>query len=682
VSLATHLAIATERLELRAHVPWLRLGVLGGEGGPVPLLTVSAPAARGAPDALERAPEHTRAHLSAWSLSPSRAPRRPARLDDVELERLWRLALRFAPRYGLARRWLSPPPLPRVAESLDALLPSEGEAREGEEVTLVGRSLDLSLCLSMSLWIAELWPRVGVACSAECDSEGTLRPVGALTAKARALAPCEGVTLLLVARGQEGEAREALAAAGLGGRVEARGVETVEEALGVALGLDEARVTWAEETARELEALSDEGLVELARSLSGLGLASVGQQERRCERRTLRLIEAVVSALASPHRAGARARLGALRAHELSETLLAFRRHGGDVEGDGRWVERTGEILRLREEARAARVGAAPLPARLRAIAERVAAGALTAEGACELFSSRLQSLSDMSLHERGALEGPEAHRLHEEVDALLAGGGAGAGAAKLWGARARWRLVSGLEGALSDALEALARWEELAQSAVGAPRAALLTQTSHPLTVAYRLVGRGEGAVEAGALLDGLERLSDALHAQGATPSWHASVERAAARLRLRGAGPGREEAARCLMSAVGLRVDARYARAAAHALPWGLAHVESPVPYLAGVAALHLAEGYWDASTPWAPVERLFTALEQLHSGHRPYVALQASCARALLAGELDGPVSAALAPGALYALQGLAALARGLGAELDALPWRVLRARYLYC
>lgn len=676
--------VNSEALELRAQIDWLRAG---GRGTLTPLLTVS-------PEG-----DEFRAHLSAWRPERQEGARRPARLTDrTQLERLAALALREAPCYGLKRRWRSARSLWREArsleaDSLDVLLTSErgGAAEAGggaQEVLLEGGSLDLSLALALCLWISDLTPQVMVACSAECDEQGQLKPVRGLAAKARALAPCEGVTRLLVACGQEGEAREALRAAGLSERIEACGVKTLSDALRLTLGRFSAPERLEEHTASELERLSDHELVTLARDLSQLTFAFSSERGHLSKQRLNELIALTSNALSAPHRAGARELLGPLMSAALEEARLAARRHVGGLEEDREWIAAAATLMRLLGEGRRARARApTSSAARLLGTARRLSMGCLTEHIACEGLASRLQSLTDQTLLGLELLARDEVKGLLDEIDAVLQTGALSVGLSKLWGARARWRLASGCaEEALSDASEALARWEELSQSASGAERTLLLTESSYPLVVAYHAVAHREGAglerLERLEELKALEELEEALRAEGVAPSWYSSVERAGVLLRLDAAGDGTKaiETISALLSAIALRAPDAIVSPAQQLLPWGLAPV-APQPYLAGIAAARLTQRFGARWARGANVDAVFELLARKPERQEPYLALQRSYCRALLCGDLDAPVSASLSLNELNAIQGLGQVTRGLGGDLSALTWRALAARCLY-
>lgn len=663
-------ASSAELLELSAWISWLKPGGRCGDGGPTPLLTVSD---------LSATAHAPAAHLSAWSLRSSRAPLRVAHLsDEAQLKRLWRLALRSAPYYGPSLRWLSTPPLPLTAESLDALLQGvpqgvsdlgahtaavggggEGGEGRGAHITLSGRSLDLSLCLTMSLWIAELRPQVGFACSAECGDHGELKPVKSLGLKVSALAPCDGISLLIVSSAQRDEAQAALSAAGLSGRVRAVGVETIDEALRV---LFQGRAL-KDPLARTLALLSDQELAERARQLSRLALSSEDAYTHLSHPLTASALEAVWRELNAPHRAGACAALTPLRHLALNEARLSYLRHIGSSEA--RWGEVTAallEVIRKVGDQRPSRSGVEAL----RWSTERLSGGGLSDDIACDQLASRLQSLTDQDLAGAAALDSALAGELHAEVDRQLSGGALSVGAAKLWGARARWRFASGaLRGALDDSISALVMWEGLSQRLTGEARAALLNETSRPLCVAYRAVTRLEDREG----FEALEGFSCGLEGLKVPMSYFVLVERAGAALRW--APLGEVEGHLVNLLAV-----------ASHHLPEPLRAPrlnptrasEPPSTHISGVAAVRLTERLGD---DWRPEGHagLFARLRALDPRYAPYLTLQESYCAALVNATLD----AAIAPAQVVGLQGLAAVQRGL--REAPLTWRALSCRYSY-
>lgn len=675
------------KMELRARVAWLREGGVSDLRGPTPLLTVGE-GEGGAPTP----------HLSAFWIRPQVTALQSARLaDDARVQELWGVALREAPRYGPSLHWLEPQLQGCAAESLDVFLsassvagraPQDREADEPPQVTLQGRSLDLSMCLSMCLWLAEINPRVAYACSAECLASGELAPVRGLGVKARALAPCEGISVLIVAAQQQEEAQEALEGAGLSARVRAVGARSVAEALAVALG-GAARAERLR-AAPPLDQLSDEVCVELARHLSRLAFAPEVERKRFAAPQVAQLLEVVWGELGSAARSAARQRLSPLTLQALNEARLAYRRHTGEVER--RWPELTRALFDVFQEARESHLRSLRSPAeRLQRVSERLIYGGLTDDLACDQLASRLQSLTDQPLSHAALLGAEMAVALCDEVDRQLSATHLSAtrppplntGRVRLWGARARWRLAGGdFIGALSDAVEAIAGWEGLSQRLSqrlpqrltrlegGDP----LAELSYPLSVAYRAVKNLEDHESYWAL----EALCEALESRGVSLGWYVSVERAGAQARLSGSVEGISRATLTLLEVVDTSA------------PGDLSKLSPPPPHisqlppaeLVGIAAARLTELFMDR---WLSAEaraRLFEALKARSPNLTHYLNLHAAYCEALCDGgaaRLESPLETS--PGSPLGshIQSVAAIQRGLaGAPLT---WRALTARCLY-
>jgi tetratricopeptide (TPR) repeat protein len=208
-------------------------------------------------------PGESRATLHSFSPgrtdAPVQLPLRGAALEALGLAR--RVALRDLQLVG--RSVTVPPVGDWFAEPVIRV-------GDGADQVLDGESYGLSMCLAVASLVLGRPVPVEVSASAEIDVEGHLHRVGGLGAKLHLLANAAlGVTRLLVAHGQEQEARGILEALGES-RIEVTGVRTVAEAFATTWQDLDAACLWenAEQAAtgaRALFRMALEGRSELVR---------------------------------------------------------------------------------------------------------------------------------------------------------------------------------------------------------------------------------------------------------------------------------------------------------------------------------------------------------------------------------------------------------------------------------